>query len=244
MLGVVIVVAIAIALLIFLVHWCSPHLERYVEKHQGSLRTTTLEKVLAEAKTGDAILMAGHSPGERVMKSCTRSIFSHIGLLLREDDVVYVWDADMGQGIRDGPRLMKLSDKLARYKGFKHAAYIPLTCSERPTEAKMLEVISRYENLDMDPNVWAWWAAHSPTSALFNRLKNPSKVFCSELAAMTLQDLGVMRHEHIPAWYSPGDWFERVSRLNSHLNTGYRYGKAEFFTFGHPKGCPSANKVS
>lgn len=197
------------------VYYGSPDIEKYLTKTPG-LKHTSLENFLNEADNGDLILLAGTTRGERSCRWATGSIFSHVGFLFRETnptakkDVVYIWEADVGQGSKDGPRVMALKDKLDRYHGFKILGWKKLL-GPRPSLGRILEVVPKYSDKTLDTQMWPWVLSNS--SALSNWSKDTQKVFCSELVAATLQDLKILDTKVSPYGYSPQDFHENLQGL-------------------------------
>ena len=196
--------------------------------------TTTLEYILKNAQNGDIILTSGDTKGEKTCRWCTGSVFSHVGFLFREvhpkthEDIVYIFDCDLGQGTKDGVRVMPLRDKLHRYGGFRVGAWKKLLSQNRPTTEKILELVPKYLPLEFDDKILTWWVAKKgEQGALYHFLKNQQKVFCSELVASILQSLHILKKDRVPAWYCPGYFHE--NRL--FLEKDYSYGRSLFFDF-------------
>lgn len=166
---------------------------------------------------GDIIFFSGSTSSEKTIKFYTGCPFSHVSLLFKEDDIIYVWEADMGQGYKSGPRVMKLEDKFSRWKGDRISA-LKKWLGKRPSTKEILEVIGRHVKKDMDPNMVSWMF---PKFSHLLREKN--QVFCSELLAMSLIELGMIEKCN-PTEVSPSDFFfDRVKC------SGGVYGVPHFF---------------
>lgn len=195
----------------------SPSLEKYLNKQ--SISIIDHQKVLDTANNGDLIFLSGNTRGEKTCKWFTGSVFSHVGLLFREDNILYITDCDIGQGHRSGVRVMKLEDKLARYKGVKIGAIRRYTQNSRPTREDILEIVGKYIGLQFDEKILTWFLAGTP---LYRLAKNKHHVFCSEYIIMILQDLNIVKQKHVPAWYSPGHMAK---------NEMLGFGELEYFKF-------------
>lgn len=193
----------------------------------------SLEHVLNIADSGDIILMAGDTRGERTCRWAAQSVFSHVGLLFREkhpvtnENVLYIWDCDLGQRSKDGVRVMPLRDKLLSYKGFRTAAIKKI--NKPLSSEEIVKLIPKYLSLKFDSRIITWWVANKNRDGgwLYRKNKNPKEIFCSELVASTLMDLGVISDDRVPAYYSPGDF----ERNNLNFIYGYSYGPLIYFDF-------------
>lgn len=193
----------------------------------------SFEDFLEQANNGDLIFLAGDSRGERACRWASGSAFSHSGLLFREnspsgESILYVWEADIGQGSRTGPRVMVLKNKLERYKGFKILGWKRLE-GPRPSTKKILEIVERHSTKSLDSQMWPWIFENLGLSPLNRWVKDKQKVFCSELLGITLQDLKIMHPKVIPYSLSPRNFHEnKVDLLPS-----YRYLDTSYVNFVH-----------
>lgn len=149
---------------------------------------------------------------------------------------IYLWESDLGQKKKAGPRLIPLKEKLKLYKGSKIGAWRPLKKtsngknSSLPSPSEYLSIINKYMDYDMDHRVLTWWFAGWWNWA-YDAFKTEDKVFCSELVAMTLQELGILKSDRPAAWFCPGDWYEHEHKLKQALTSDYAYGSTRFFDF-------------
>jgi hypothetical protein len=196
---------------------------------------TPLDKLFEYAKTGDLVFLSGDTYAERIIRWLTSSPFSHVGMLLRSnvDNQLYIWEADIGQGFREGPRLMLLTDKFKRYKGLKICGWKRLTdygvlqryASKRPPTIDDVEsILERYVNYGMDTWMISWILSTDEGSW---SSRETGDVFCSELISLTMQDLGMIREGTILAKYSPGD----IDRGRLSLKAGYNYEETVYCDF-------------
>jgi hypothetical protein len=217
------------------IQYRAPDLKEYIDKHSSILNWVDLSDFMKNADNGDLILMSGNTRGERVCRYFTDSIFSHVGLLFREihpvtgEDILYIWDSDLGQKTKDGPRILPLKDKLSRYHGYHFLSWRrlnfsakDLNCStkDRPTTENILKIVEKYKDYDFDEKMLTWWTSGGFLS-LFNGLfENKDKLFCSQLIALTLQSEGILNKDKKPAWYSPGSFTNEIEGLNEKFNYG------------------------
>jgi len=173
-------------------------------------------------QNGDLLFLAGDTYGERICRWCAGCVFSHVGILFWSNGTVYVLDCDLGQGMKDGVRVQKLSEKLARYKGQR--------CLDQKIGAirrykgmlddnVFLEETEKYKSIGFDNWMLSWVFAGTVLQDLFQR---DDASFCSEFIAKVFQDLGVAPITN-PASYSPGSFFRE-------FNT--EYDEPIYFGFG------------
>lgn len=227
-----------LALIILFLYICSqtraPNLERYVSKNRDNLTWITVNDVLRDANNGDVVLLSGDTHGERTCRWCTNSIFSHVGVLFWEmhpvtmENILYVFDCDLGQKTKEGVRVMPLRDKLHRYKGMRIGALkkmIVHSPATRPTRDDFVNLLPKYTPIVFDNVIATWWVAD--WMWLYKMVKNPKTMFCGELVASVFQDLNILKKDRVPAWYIPGDFH----RNRLWLEEGYSFGETMFFEF-------------
>lgn len=160
-------------------------------------------------------------------------MFSHVGMLFREQhpvtgkNILYVWDSDLGQQTKDGPRVLELEKKLERYHGYPYLMWRRLN-GKRPSTQSILNVVAEYQDLDFDHKILSWWVSTSPL--LYRAVKSKDKVFCSELVAMTMQhpSVDMLDQNLFPAWYSPGTFAQ--DNIPG-LKKNYSYSSRRFVKF-------------
>jgi len=180
----------------------------------------SLQDILTEAKTGDIIFTSGNSFGEKGIRWCTNCPFSHVAMIIREEGIQYLWEADLGQGSKRGPRVIKLVDKLHRYSGFKIGVWKKLRC-KRPLTSDVLKCVEKFKNLEFDDLLLTWFVTYF--YPLYRTVKRDEHVFCSELIVMTMQELGMMGKDIVPASIIPADFL--------HSRVGVEFYPAKYFKF-------------
>lgn len=221
MLGILIVLLLLLIYIYARINWAPkpPPPSTEVSKYSGL--HINLENI--DFKTGDLIFLSGDTQGEKVIRWLTGNPYTHVAIVIVENGIVYLFEADIGQKYRDGPRVIALADKLKRYHGFRVCAYRPIN---KPIEnSKILKLVDNYVNLELDDKMTTWAVADYPL--LYDFFKDDSKIFCSEIVADVLQKLGVLKYDHIPAWYSPKYFYSDTITTTS----GWSYGKVEIFDF-------------
>ncbi len=219
---------VVIAFFYFSIRYKSKSLTEYVTK--TGIPLVTLSDILDTLQNGDLVFLSGTSSGEKSCKWFSGSHFSHVGIILVEYDepkaeyVRYILECDVGQQTKDGVRIMLLQKKIQNYKGEKYGAIRRITTN--PKTQDMLLFLEKYKNYDLDHDMICWM--FSGCRVLHNLVKPKRKLFCSELVATCLMDLGLMKRTKLPAWYSPAT-FEKASIKADLL--GVDYGELEYFKF-------------
>nr|WQM86933.1 peptidoglycan peptidase [Marseillevirus cajuinensis] len=101
-------------------------------------------------------------------------------MVVKKEGKIWLWEADIGQGKKEGPRLIELEQKLKRYKGYRTAAVVRIA-KELPV-SEFLKAAEKHFDRPMDDAMFSYF---------FGRNKKDKSVFCSELVASTLKDSGV-----------------------------------------------------
>ena len=211
----------------------APNLKTYIDKHKSSLNLISFDLDNFSVNNGDLIFFCGDTRGERSCRWFTGSMYSHVGMLFNEEhpdtseNVIYVWEADVGHSSKRGPRVIKLIDKLKRYHGFPYFMLRRLEKGKVLLDS-ILQVVNEYKNCEFDDSMLSWWLSNYPY--LHSFAKKDNEVFCSELIAITMQStfVSVMDTTKLPSWYSPGTF--AMDSIPG-LLPSYSYGQRTFFDF-------------
>jgi hypothetical protein len=191
-----------------LIHYTAPNIDYYVAFNK--VNKTSVLDVLKNANNGDLIFLSGDTFGEKTIRRYHSSLFSHCCLVVRDKDhknnnmdTAFILESDLGQGYKNGPRILRLQDKLDRWKGLRWCAWKKFTGPERPSTEDILKIARKYLKYDMDLSMASWVFSNYPNSFLFKYLKPEKSVFCSELVSEVLEKLGILKLEGISTSYSP-----------------------------------------
>lgn len=220
----IITVIILISVLYYF-YFRGENIKKYLEddKISRELLLYDYEELEKCGNNGDLIFLSGKTKGENICKSVANSKYSHVGMLFREispftnEDILYIWDSDLGQNTKDGPRVQVLKDKLKLYKGEKICMWRQLS-GKRPSTENILEVIKKYMDGEMDKNMLSYF---------MGIFKEKNKYFCSELIAETLKNLGIMENIKKSYKYLPCHFENNIEGLNME----YEYGLNKFIKF-------------
>lgn len=201
----VILVVLFFIIWFLLIYLCSPKI-----KINSNIKT--IGEILKNVDNGDLLFLSGDTIPERAIRFYTLSSYSHVGLIFldfnkkRTKKIPYVWEADMGGGRKDGPRVLKLKTKLLYPgKSRERIAMIKILNENitRPSTEKILKSIRKNVDKTMDTSMISWLFATYPNSSLFKYVHSDKKVFCSELVASTLINLDLIERDVHPAYFSP-----------------------------------------
>lgn len=208
------VLGLLVILWALVIYFAAPNLEKFILRSSPDL--LTVEDLISNSKTGDLLFFSGYTFAERSIRCYHNSFYNHCCLIFRDldedgKDIPYIFESDLGQGYREGPRVMKLKDKLSRWRGMKYVCwrkYVPPNHDEtlRPTGQNVRDVAQQYLSHDFDRSMASWVFSGTPDGGLYKYFKPPNSVFCSEMVAITLQELGILSKDHIPGWYTPEDF--------------------------------------
>lgn len=204
---ILLVIIVLLILYVYMQH-TAPNLQTYAQL--PTTKHASWDDLLQHADNGDLVLMSGDTRGERVCRWFSHSMYSHVGILFREkhpqtgEDILYIWDADLGQGMKEGPRVMPLKDKLQKYRGFPYIMWRKCSPSkgiDRPTTENIMKIVEKYKDYEFDDYMWTWLLGPSWRMST-------NSVFCSELVALTMQELGMLPNDKHATQYSPQDFAE------------------------------------
>lgn len=238
------VILVVIAVIILLIT-CSPvpDLNDYISSNKNLLKYVNINEFLKECDNGDIILMCGNTRGERGCRWVTNCKFSHVAIVFREtnengESVPYIWESDLGCKSKDGPRIMRLDDKLRNYHGYKNLSWRKLKCDagtpvSRPTTQDIMNIVGEMRDYKFDIRMLKWFTSSGLLKPFHHLFYDETKKFCSELVAETFQKLGVFKNmndlssKHA-CWYSPKN-FDNKDIIG--LRKGYSFGDHLFVDF-------------
>jgi len=177
------------------------------------LQLKNVEKLnLENLGNGDLLFLSGGTFSEKVIKFYHKSFYSHVAFIFEDsrgvenptkENTLFVWESDLGQNVKDGPRIMRLVDKLKRWKGDK-IGMIRKYNGVRPTTIDIMNIAKLNLEKGMDASMISWFFSNYPDSYIFKFLKGDN-MFCTELVADTLQKLDIMESDRHPSSYTPND---------------------------------------
>lgn len=220
------ILAVTFVLLVC-IYLCSPGVEKY--KHKIDIKN--LKDIIDRMDTGDLIFLCGKTYYEKAIRWVTGCRVSHVGMVVRlpgnTNDSVMLWEADVGQGEKKGPRLIPLVNKIKKYKGERVGAWIKLHAAQPLYKDDILNIIKLHKNKGMQDKSYTWLLSNFPESRIYNMVKDEDKISCSELIADTYQRLAIMTGEHVPSYYTPRHFLKR----EIHLQPGVKMDKPVYFKF-------------
>lgn len=221
----VIIAIVLVAIFVSIsIYFYSPGVEKFDKN-----KSPHYEDIKKNLNTTDLIFFCGETYNEKAIRWVTGCNFSHVGMIVKhpKTEELFLWEADIGQGEKKGPRLINLKQKLNRYKGSRVAAWIKVTPAQKIYIQDIVSIISRNKNKKMQQRMYTWFLSNFPNSRLFNILNDENKVFCSELVADTYQRLALIKGDKPPSYYAPKDFFNRKVELQP----GVKLDKPIIFTF-------------
>jgi len=187
------------------------------------------EAVYPTMATGDLMLSEGFSEGDWIIKKATSGQFSHAGMITRAtpNDPALYWEESMIARATDPLRgkehdgaqlgdLLKIAQLMI--KNGMQVYYVKLDWS-RPTDiesrmAKIFSVVDGHMPFSYGKHgetmVWDYLEGH-----YLHILDHGTSMFCSELVAATLQELGLLPDEPPPNGYSPSAFTPELKLADS-----------------------------
>ena len=160
-------------------------------------KAPTYEKLRAALSTGDIVLFSGTSPISRIIRYATKSPWSHVGMVVRDEvtDTVFVWESTTLSNVADverqafvkGVQLTLLSERCAMYEGAVAVRRLLTSTGDSfsltRTELLALAKIRReFTGRPYETDLAALARSASPSLSAFNR-QDLASLFCSEMIA-------------------------------------------------------------
>lgn len=203
-------------------------------------------EIRSDLKTGDLILFSGDSFFSGVIQLATKSRWSHVGIIYRDEsqDIVFLFQShslkfkDVSSGrMKRGVQLNTFSSILSSYHKYDRAKVAVRHLNQPVTkerEQKFLNFRKSVEDRDYESNeleiLKAGWDGYFGK----NKEEDWSGFFCSELVAEAYQAMDILKSNESGSWpsneYTPADFSQKYSKYLD-LNAGYGFGD-EIFFFG------------
>lgn len=202
------------------------------------MATVTLEEAAALTRTGDIWLFRGITVADHAIRLATNAPVNHVALAVTIGDLPpMMWHAELGRRLLDlwtgthhrGAQLHDLRAAVERWTGARsQRVFLRQLQPEagRPGEDAALKAVARWNGTSFPSTTqlaWRWFSGR-------NRIPNPELpmvertevAFCAELAATTLQTMGVLEDDLPPTWYDPGRFWSGDALP---LRDGWSYGE-------------------
>lgn len=192
-------------------------------------QTTDYQSIKEDLKTGDIVLMHGIHFSSRCIETLEESNWSHVGIIVLAEDIgldvgednILFWESDTHTPVNDvikgvsksGPMLVKFSERL-KYN-FTHGE--DSECAIRHLNTHRDDAFNtRFKNLIPTihdatfPDTYHEFL--NPTEGrVFHKKTTLDTMFCSELAAYSYINLGLLSDIHPVNSYMPIDFSEKLS---------------------------------
>ena len=172
------------------------------------------EEAIATAATGDIWLFRGRSLADRAIQTVTNSPVNHVGMVVALDDMPpLLWHAELGKSLPDawtgerqrGVQLHKLADAVRTWdEKYGQRAWMRRLegTLEREHEDRLIETIDKYDGkpFPTTPGLTRSWA----TGRVRRREVSRETIYCAELVAVTMQNMGLLPRQAPDELVRPG----------------------------------------
>ena len=176
---------------------------------------STYEEIRARLKTGDLVLFSGRGALSRGIKRVTRSMWSHVGMVLYllEEDGVWLWESTKLSTLKDhisgrrreGVQLVPLSQRLREYRGT-----VAIRLLDRPPTDDEYDRFNAFRRLvSRRPYERSYWELLRAAFG-WNVKEDASSFFCSELVAESYQSFGWLTEAETANNYTPASFARTI----------------------------------
>ena len=178
------------------------------------------DEAVATTRTGDLWLFRGRSLADRAIQTLTNSPVNHVGMAIALDDMpALLWHAELGKSLPDawtgerhrGVQLHLLADAVRTWdEKYGQRAWVRrLEGGEvtREQEDRLIQVIDKYNGkpFPTTPGLARSWV----TGRVRRREVSRETIYCAELVATTMQQMGLLPEQRPMSWYDPGKFWSR-----------------------------------
>ena len=188
-------------------------------KKNKNIKKIIFEDFKKKLKTGDLLFFSENHFNHNAIKFYTNSYFSHVAIIVKgttEEEIsqnkIFLIEADTGGEYKSGTRILPLEKKINSEKiiGFLSIKNLEIDGN------LILEIFDKYHNLKMDNSMISWIVSGIPF--LHSKIKDPEKIFCSELIAKILIDLKILNSDKLPTYYSPQKLIDTLIKNKKYQN--------------------------
>lgn len=219
-------VAYCILLLVLLIFFFIVYqLNRYDD---CNFKTISLKKTKCKFKTGDLLGVSYTTVHGKLVKICTGSMWTHLGMVVCIDQQKYVIEIARYNSTNRGVIIKPLEEWLDWNDGRTLAwRQFDLKKHKFPEE-ELRQLIKKTKHSSENMNVLTWiktlYRSDHPDNIysnkdMRNRRNDKHSYFCTEYICYLLQEIGVMEKDYSPNSYQP--WEFVYGKLNT--SYGYRY---------------------
>ena len=180
--------------------------------------TLPFDEAIATAATGDIWLFRGRSLADRAIQTMTNSPVNHVGMVVALEDMPpLLWHAELGKSLPDawtgqrqrGVQLHKLADAVTtwddKYDQRAWVRQLEGAAVTREMEDRLIETIDKFSGkpFPTTPGLMRSWA----TGRVRKREVTRETIYCAELVAMTMQNMGLIGDKRPISWYDPGKFW-------------------------------------
>ncbi len=197
---------------------------RRVELKKKNCNKVKYEDIRHELKTGDIVLFSGTGLISKVIQWFTKSPYSHVGLVLKDDrwDMVLLWESTTLSKIKtvfgkvkQGVALRPLSMAIENFKGDVVIRKLAFRLLE---SQKNVLIALRQEFKDKKYEESKWQLFKSAYDFIGGKNKrDTSSLFCSELVAEAYQQMGLLASDVPSNEYTPADFAGDLHLFMNHL---------------------------
>lgn len=172
------------------------------------------DELRGQLKTGDVVLFSGKGLISKGIQWITGSKWSHIGIVLRLDDLdqVVLWESTTLSKTKDlisgklvsGVQLVSLSRRLASYKGDVAVRTLGGYTWLPEADKVLADVRKEFEGRPYELSKWE--LVKSAMDLFCHNKEDTSSLFCSELVAEVYQRLHLLSEYKPSNEYTPADF--------------------------------------
>ena len=177
--------------------WLVPKMTKATKEGLALLARIRVKSLVDDrsVKTGDLLFFRGLSWVEKTIQSYTTCRYNHVAMVVVDRGTRFLWEADVGENYRQGPRLIPLELKLSKWRGTGEVALRPII-EELPI-GQVLDIAKGKLDKAFDKSMLRWLLEWWP--------REEECYFCSELIAETLVGVGLLEKGKRTSSYSPKD---------------------------------------
>lgn len=182
------------------------YLMTYHESLEGEF--TPLENIRNKMRTGDLVIYDNESLPSRMVKTLVGSKFSHVGIIVKQNKEIKIIEAGVyPKTDYKGVYIIPI-DEWIEINEFSRKGWLRLKRDRIIRTKDLLQAFEAIREAKFSSDMVEWKNTLSWFKKDYIQEEPRSRMFCAEVVAYLLQEVGQLKKEWTPYSYSPID-FER-----------------------------------
>jgi hypothetical protein len=204
---IIFIVVSVILIIIFLILIYRTNLDRYIKKNK--IKVHPFSEFKKECKTGDLVMITNSHPISKWICSVCEVPFSHILLVIKENNEVGLFEVTTGHKVRLVPFSEAMSESDVDIIGWKKL----VDPQQKISTSSFLRVMGKTQDKKYEGKLVSYCLSPFLKKKWVNFLVGKDTYWCTQLIAEVLSEVGIIEGNKAEVWYSLYHFFYGAFRF-------------------------------